>query len=173
MTPIRLYLRCLRWGLTAGAVAGAGTIAYAALAGHLEELSDGEDIGSRLEQAVSGAVAGVPFGMIVAVIPTLIGGLLVLSILWGSHPRPASVGAVRRDLGVTCYGLTAILAGAVVFATLLDSGASALGEVLPYVLVPTAWVFVVLWPAVQSIARGWAGDGQPPSPLSGRPNGSW
>ena len=172
MTPIRLYLRCVRWGLTAGAVAGAGTLAYAALAGHLEELADGEDLGSRLGQALSGAMTGVPFGMVVAVIPTLIGGLLVLSILWGSHPRPASVGAVRLDLGVACYGLTAILAGAVVFAALLEGGGS-VGEVLPYVLVPTAWVFVVLWPAVRSIARGWAGDGQPASPLSGRPNGSW
>ncbi len=160
----------MRWGLTAGAVAGAGTLGYAGFVGHLEEFQDGR---SRLEQAVSGALTGAPFGMIVAAVPTLIGGLLVLSIVWGSHPQPASMAAVRRHVGVTCYGLTAILAGAVLFATVLDGGTSSLAEVLPYVLVPTAWLFVVLRPAVSSIARGWAGDDQPASPvLSGRPNGS-
>ena len=160
----------MRWGLTAGAVAGAGTLGYAGFVGHLGEFQDGS---ARLEQAVSGALSGAPFGMIVAVVPTLIGGLLVLSIVWGSHPQPASMDAVRRDVGVACYGVTAILAGAALFAAALDGGASSLAEVLPYVLVPTAWLFVVLWPAVSSIAQGWAGDDQPASPvLSGRPNGS-
>ncbi len=172
MTPIRLYLRCLRWGLTAGAVAGAGTLAYAGFLGHLSDLRDAS-IGVRMEQAFSGALQGAPFGMMVAVVPTLIGGLVVLSIVWGSHPRPASTDAVRRDVGVASYGLTAILAGAVLFAALLEGGASDAGEILPWVLVPTACLLVVLWPAVTSIARGWAGDRQTSAVLSGRPKGSW
>ena len=91
----------------------------------------------------------------------------------GGHPQPASTEAVRRDVGLACYGLTAILAGVVVFAAVLDGTTSFLPKLLPYVLVPTACVFVVLWPAVASIARGWAGDRQPAaSPLSGRPKGS-
>ncbi len=173
LTPIGLYVRCVGWGLTAGAAAGAATSAYSGFVGHLDALAAGS-IGARLGEAMGGALTGAPFGMTVAVAPTLMGGLLVLSIVWGSHPQPASLDPVRRDLRVACYGLTAVLAGAVLFAAVVWGGMDLFSDVLPYVLVATASLFLVLWPAVESIARGWAGEDDQASPvLSGRPNGSW
>lgn len=165
MTSLQVYLRCLRWGLLTGAVAGSGTAVIAAFAGDLEGL-ERRRISSRLWQAVLAPLYGAPAGMLFALLPTLIGGLIILSMLWASHPQPASPEAVYRDLRVGVYGFAALVAALPLFAVLLAGGASWLADSFVYLLVIAACSAVVLWRAPRSIASAWAGE--PSSPASFR-----
>lgn len=86
-----MYLRCVAWGLATGAAVGgcAGLVIGVLLA---------TSAGPAL--APIGVAAGIIYGALVAVLPTLLGGFLVVVVLLRRHPHPASFLTVHQDLGV-------------------------------------------------------------------------
>ena len=72
-----LYLLCLSWGLATGAAVGGVTTA--ALRGGLgPSSSQGFDLVEVLRSGSVGAVLGI----VVAIVPTLIGSVFVTSLAW-------------------------------------------------------------------------------------------
>jgi hypothetical protein len=155
MGPARLYLRCVRWGLSTGAVAGAGTAAVVGfLAG--DDLGDGT-FGARVGLAPASALYGIVIGAVVAIVPTAIGGAVVVAIMASRDPGPASEEAARRDLSLLFLAVIGILdVAAVALLASLDGWDAILLEG-PLVIVGTACVAGMLWRARSSIIRGWAG----------------
>ena len=82
-TPgLRLFLRCLRWGIATGAATGAvigAAIGAPALRG-----------GLSIGLALGGALYGVIIGAVVAVVPSVPCGLLVSVVLERRHSDDAS-----------------------------------------------------------------------------------
>lgn len=155
MTPKRLYLRCLRWGLATGAVAGAGTAAFVGFVA-AGTLGDGT-LGARLSLAFGSALYGVVIGTLVAVVPTALGGLLVVETVQRHHPQPSSREAVERDLGMLFLAIVAFLAASVLLSTYVGGeGMSSVREYVPVVGVAAACTALMLWRARTSIGRGWA-----------------
>ena len=81
MTAVRLYLRWIAWGLATGAAVG-GTAG--SVIGVLVATSAGPAL------AAIGVAAGTIYGALVAVVPTVLGGFVVVVVLLRRHPHPAS-----------------------------------------------------------------------------------
>ncbi|MDQ3641477.1 MAG: hypothetical protein M3450_08455 [Actinomycetota bacterium] len=146
-TPgLRLFLRCLRWGIATGAATGAvvgAAIGVPAVRG-----------GLSLGLALGGAFYGVIIGAIVAVVPSVPGGLLVSLVLERRHGDGASREAVERDLTFLSGGVVAVLNAGVLFAVFLaGNGLSTLVRAMPVVLPANACVGLMLWRARASITR--------------------
>lgn len=151
MTPARLYLRCLRWGLSTGLVAGAVTgAAVGFFAG--DDVLDGLTA-DRSGLALVGTLFGVELGLLFAVVPTVFGGLALVVLLKYRHPRPASPEAVRRDLTVFLAGVVVLFDALVLLKMVVDD--DDIVDALPYLLVATVCVVLMLWRARSSIAEGW------------------
>lgn len=146
-TPgLRLFLRCLRWGIATGAVTGAAVgaaIGAPAVRG-----------GPSLGLALGGALYGVIIGAIVAVVPSVPGGLLVSLVLERRHRYGASREAVERDLNLMLSGVVGMLDAALLLTMFLaGDGLSTLVRAMPLVLLANACVGVMLWRARASISR--------------------
>ncbi len=149
VTLPRLYLRCLGWGLATGAFAGG---LPAAVIGLLAGAGAG-----NLWLALLLTSAGLFYGVLVAILPTVVGGLAVVAVLHRRHPRPASFEAIQRDLAIVFGAVVAVLDIAVLALWVLLGGWDTLGGVAVVLVVLNALVCLVLVPARSSIARAWVG----------------
>ncbi len=142
---MRLYLLCMRWGLTTGAVVGGVTCA--ALGGGLGPSSEQ---GFHLGEVLRSGSMGVVIGLVVAIVPTMIGSLFVNTLAW----RPTdswSPDTVRHDLNVVLAFVVAILDGCALTLMLYLDGP--LLELLPLLLLGNGAALLVLWRARASIGR--------------------
>jgi len=152
MTPTRLYLHCVRWGLATGAVSGAATGAGVGFAA---------GIGERLVEMLVGlplvaACYGAFFGIVFSLVPTAFGALLVTGFVRRRHPRPCSTGSLRRDLGVVfCLIAAALDVGYLLAVVGLDGGLATVGRTLHWVVLANAAAGIVLNRARASIAQAW------------------
>jgi hypothetical protein len=146
-TPgFRLFLRCLRWGITTGAVTGA--VVGAAIG------APGVQGGIDLGLALAGALTGAVIGPIVAVVPSVPCALLVSVVLERRHLDDACREAVERDLNVMLAAVVGLLDAALLLAMFLaGDGLSTLARAMPVVLLANACAGVTLWRARASITR--------------------
>ena len=156
VTAGSLYLRCLAWGLATGAVSGGGP---ALVIGIVIAAGGGAE---AVPLALLALAAGVVYGTVVAVLPTVLGGLAVVVVLARRHPRPADLDAVHRDLGVVFAAVVAVLDAIVVAAWLLLGGLDTVAGVVVVVLIVDAVVALMLKFARTSIARAWVEGGARP-----------
>ena len=149
MSGARLYVRCLVWGLATGMAVG-GLLGF--LVGILLAASAGPAF------AAIALVTGVVYGAFVAVVPTVVGGLVVIVVLLRRHPRPASADAVSRDLGVVFASVVVALDLVVLVPWLVLGGVTMqLLAVLAALLLVDVAAAAVLKPARTSITRAWVG----------------
>jgi hypothetical protein len=150
-SSLRLFVRCLRWGLATGAATGALFGGVVSLIGAFTG-----DPGAALGLTLVGVVIGGVAGAIVAILPTLIGGVLVMTVLRQRHPHPASEASIERDLtGV--FAVVVATLDVILLVALLASGADFSSAVTSLLLLMTgnACVVLMLWRARRSISRLW------------------
>ncbi len=155
MSATRLYLRCLAWGLRTGATVrgGVGLLIGILLA-----------VGSSAAVAVLALAAGIIYGTIVAVVPSVLGGIVVVVVLSRRHPRPASLDAVGKDLAMVFAAVVVALDLVVIVYWLALGGWTAqLLVALMALLIIDAAVAAILHPARRSIARAWVGAQMSPA----------
>jgi hypothetical protein len=149
VSAARLYVRCLAWGLATGTAVG-GLVGL--LAGILMAASAGPAL------AAVALVTGVVYGALFAVVPTVVGGLVVVVVLIRRHPRPASADEVHRDLGVVFASVVVALDLVVLVPWLVLGGLTMqLLAVLGALLLVDVAAAAVLKPARTSITRAWVG----------------
>ena len=144
-TAVSLYLLCLSWGLATGAAVG-GVTAAALGAGLGPSSNQGFDLVEVLRSGSLGAVMGI----VVAIVPTVIGSVFVTSLAW----RPTdswSPHTVWHDLNVVFAFVVVILNGCALALMLFLDGP--LLELLPLLLPGNGAALVVLWRARASIGR--------------------
>lgn len=150
MGAFELYWRTAAWGLATGAAAGGlvGTLLG------VSALVSGE--AGLLAVAV---LAGVFYGVAVALVPSLLGAVVVAAVVRRRHPHPASEDAVRGDLTWLFFGLVGAL-NLLVFMPVLASGEGAtyVGGVIIALLVADALVAAMLHWAGRHLSRAWAGS---------------
>ncbi len=163
---VRLFMRCLRWGLATGAMTGAAFAASLAVIGSLRGYP-GSPWGLMLGSAVYGAVIGA----IVALIPTLIGAAVVTDLLRRRHPHQSSEASVQRDL-TGAFAVVVALLDVILLVVLLATGAglSSAAIALPLVVGGNVCVVLMLWRARTSISRLWleVSGGIPRADYAGR-----
>lgn len=152
MSAVRLYLRCLGWGLATGAVVGGGLGSFIGLLAGAT--------GGGLFLAGIAALAGLVYGIAAAAIPTVLGGIAVVVVLGWRHPQPASYDAVRRDLTVVFAAVVGLLDLVVLALWAALGGWATLLVVVAVMVVINAATGLMLKPARTSIARAWAGDSE-------------
>jgi hypothetical protein len=148
---VRLFVRCLRWGLATGAATGAVFGGLVSLIGAFTG-----DPGAALGLTLVGVVIGGVAGAIVAILPALIGGLLVMTVLRQRHPHPASEVSVERDLtGV--FAVVVATLDVILLVAVLASGGDFSSVMISMLLlvVGNACVVLMLWRARMSISRLW------------------
>jgi hypothetical protein len=147
VTATRLYLRCFAWGLATGAAVG-GVVGL--VAGVLLAMSAGPVV------AAIALATGVIYGAIVAVVPTVLGGFVVVVVLIRRHPHPASFEEVHQDLGVVFASVVVALDLVVLVPWLVLGGwTSQMLVLLMALLLIDVAAAAVLQPARRSIARAW------------------
>ncbi len=147
----RLFVRSLRWGVATGAATGAAFGGIASLLG-----SFNKDAGPALGLTLAGVVIGGVAGAIVALLPTLIGGLLITAVLARRHPQPTSEASVRRDLTGIFAAVVAVLDVILLVALVAGGdGFSSAAIAVPLIAVGNACVVVMLRRARTSISRLW------------------
>ena len=148
---VRLFVRCLRWGLATGAATGAVFGGVTSLIGTFTS-DPGAALGLTLIAVVIGGVAGA----LVALLPTLIAGLLVTTVLRQRHPHPVSATSVERDLTGVSAAVVAVL-DVILLVGVLASGADFASTVISLLLLVlgNACVVLMLWRARRSISRLW------------------
>ena len=100
---------------------------------------------------------GIIYGAMVAVVPTVLGGFVVVAVLIRRHPHPASFDAVHVDLGAVFASVVVALNLVVLIWWLALGGwTSQLLAVLVVLLLIDAAAAALLIPARRSIARAWA-----------------
>lgn len=152
-SALRLFTRCLVWGVATGAAAGAAVGA----AGALLAVFSGPSLGELFEAALIIGFYGTVLGAIVAILPSVLGGLLVTEVIRHRHPQPSMAGPVRRDLGLIFYGLVSLLNAGVLLAILVyGTGVASRASGLPYLMVADACVALMLHRARGSISHAWA-----------------
>ena len=155
---MRVFLRCVRWGLSIGVVTGALFGAALPVVGLLEG-----DAGPILTWALVGLFYGAIVGAVVAVIPTMIGAVFVRDLLLNRYSQPSSEESVLRDLtaafsvvvGVLDVILLAVLVA--VMASGTDVASAALS--FAFFLAGNVCVAAMLWRARISITRLWMAVG--------------
>lgn len=148
--PLRLYLRCLRWGVATGAATGAFTGAFVIVASG----------GARtwgLDLVLVGALYGALAGIVVSVIPTVLGGLVISALISRRHPDPSPHAAIAEDLSVAFAIVVALLDLALLLLLFADGvWFSSWVRSLCLVLVDNGCVVLMLWWARGSISRSWS-----------------
>ena len=148
---VRLFMRCLRWGLATGAVTGAVVGASLPLAGSLRG-----DTGLLLGFMFGGVVYGAVIGAVVAVIPSLIGASVVTDLLRQRHPHPSSEESVHSDL-TSVFGVVVAVLDGIVLVAMIASGPDVSSAAIAFslVVVGNACVVLMLCRARRSIGRLW------------------
>ncbi len=152
---VRLFLRCLRWGLATGGVTGAVAGGLAVLIGALRG-----DPWTPADVVLAGGLSGAVVGALIAVIPTLIGAVFVTDLVRQRHPLPAAEEDLRRDLIPVLRGVVLVLDVIVVvalIAAVAGGGWSSVAVSVPFILAGNVSVILMLWRADISIARLWSG----------------
>jgi hypothetical protein len=159
-----LFLRCLLWGVATGAAAGAvvGALIGVAFAtesglGLIETLS-GIDIDGAAALIAIATLIGVAYGAVFAVLPTVVGSLVVTEVTRRRHPQPAAPAAVRRDLGLM-FAAVAVLTNAIFIPIFVTGDQN--GAIAPYLVglvVANLAGAPVLWLARSTITKSWAGS---------------
>ncbi|HUQ63907.1 MAG TPA: hypothetical protein VM121_09140 [Acidimicrobiales bacterium] len=148
MSGARLYLRCLAWGLATGAAVGG-------VAGFVIGVLVATSAGPAL--VAIGLAGGVIYGALVAVVPTVLGGFVVVAVLIRRHPHPASLVRVHQDLGVV-FASVVIALDLVVLVWWIALGGltSQVLVLLMALLLIDAAAAAVLTPARRSISQAWS-----------------
>lgn len=147
MKAASLYLRCLGWGVATGAAVGGGV---GTVIGLLAGVS-GRDPGL----VGIDALAGLVFGILIALVPALLGGIAVVVVLGWRQPRPASFEAVRRDLTVIFAAVVGLLNLVVLTWWAALGGGNTVPVVTAVLVFLDAGMALMLKPARTSIARAW------------------
>lgn len=169
---LRLFLRCLRWGIATGAVTGAVFGGVVSLIG-----SFSRDPGPALGLMFTSIGIGGLLGAIVALLPTVIGALLITAVLGRRHPHPASEASVHSDLTAVFVVVVAVLDLILLVALVVSGGGlSSAAIALPLIVVGNACVVLMLRRARTSISQRWSeasggGPGWDSVPGSARPGG--
>ncbi len=147
---LRVFLRCLGWGVATGAATGAVIgVLVVALAG----LGNGA---SLLGLAPIGVLYGTIIGALVSVIPSVLGGLVVTGLIWWRHPQPSSGEALQGDLSGIFRAVVILLDAALLMAVIAGgAGLSSMAISLPFVVAGNACVVMMLCRARESIGRSW------------------
>lgn len=160
-----LLLRCVLWGLATGAAAGAvvGALIGVALAtdnglGLIETFS-GWDIDGAPGFVGFTAAIGAAYGAVFAIVPAVVGGLVVTEVTRRRHPQPASPPEVRRDLGIM-FASVALLMNAIFFPAIFVTADeyAPIGAYLVGLLAANLAGAPVLWWARSSITKSWTGS---------------
>ena len=148
---VRLFMRCLRWGLATGAVTGAVVGASLPLTGSLRG-----DTGLLLGFMFGGVVYGAVIGAVVALIPTLIGASVVTDLLRQRHPHPSSEESIQSDLN-SVFGVVVAVLDAILLVAMIASGPglSSAAIALSLIVLGNVCVVLMLWRARRSIGRLW------------------
>ena len=146
-----LYVRCLGWGLGTGAAVGGG---FGLLLGLLAGIPYGS-----VEIVGLAAFGGLFYGAVVAVVPTVLGGIAVVVVLCLRHPAPASYEAVVHDLTVAFAAVVVVLDLVVLVWWAALGGLATLHVVVAVLAAVDGATVLMLKPARASIARGWSGVG--------------
>ncbi len=148
---LRLFLRCLRWGIATGAATGAAFGGLLTLIGSFDT-----EPAPALGLTLAGAVAGCVAGAIVALLPTLFGALLITAVLGRRHPSPAAEADVERDLTGVFAAVVAVLDVILLLALLAGGdGLTSAAIALPLILAGNAFVVLILRRARMSISQLW------------------
>ena len=151
--PVRVFLRCLRWGVATGAATG-GVIGAMVLL--VPGLSDG-DGRSLVGLTPVGALYGAVIGGIVSLIPTLVGASVVAGLIGPRHPHPSSEEAVKSDLTVIFRAVVGVLDAAVLIAFFASNpDLASLAYTLTFMVAGNACVVLMLCRARGSIGRLWS-----------------
>jgi len=101
-------------------------------------------------------VAGAFYGAVVAILPTVLGGFVVVVVLVRRHPHPASSEEVHQDLGVVFASVVLALDLVVlVFWLVLGGWTVQMLLLVAALLLIDAAAGAVLVPARRSISRVW------------------
>ena len=148
---VRLFLRCLRWGIATGAATGAAFGALVTLVG-----SFNTEPAPALGLTLAGAVAGCVTGAVVALLPTVVGAVLITAVLGRRHPNPAAEADVERDLTGVFGAVVAVLDVILLLALLAGGdGLTSAAIAVPFIVVGNAFVVLMLGRARMSISRLW------------------
>ena len=141
------FLRSIGWGIVAGAVAG---VAVGFAAGLIATVG-----GSHPAMLLFYPIAGFLFGAACAILPTLIGAVVVTTVLWKRHPQPSSFEAVERDLTVVFAAVVGVFDAVLLVPTALTGSLGDVAVGLAFVAFVNACMVPILRRARRSIARGW------------------
>ncbi len=107
-----------------------------------------------------GVAAGIIYGALVAVVPTVLGGFVVVVVLLRRHPHPASFLRVHQDLGVVFASVVVALDLVVLLWWIALGGlTSQVLVLLVALLLIDAAAAALLMPARKSISRAWSSAG--------------
>jgi len=142
---VRLFLRCLRWGVATGAATGAVVGAMIPLVGALRS-----DRWSQLNLILGLGVYGAVIGALVSLIPTLVGAVFITERQ--RYRYPSAQDDVQRDVtGVFSVVMGVIDVPLCVALFAGGNGWSSLVISLPFVVAGNACVLLMLWRARRSI----------------------
>lgn len=146
----RVFLRSMRWGIGTGAATGA-------LVGFTVVLVSGSgDAIGAVGVALFVAPIGAIVGSAVAIVPSVVGGLVLTGVIRRRHPQPASEEAVRRDLERMFQAVAVVLNAGLLAALATGDGVSALISALPSLAAGNACVALMLCRARAPIGRAWS-----------------
>ena len=148
---LRVFRRCLGWGVATGAATGA---VIAVLVVAVSGLGSGA---SLLGLIPVGVLYGTVIGALFSVIPSALGGLVVTTLIWWRHPHPSSGEAVEGDLSGIFRAVVVLLNAALLMAFIAGgAGLSSVAISLSFVVAGNACVVMMLCRASESIGRSWS-----------------
>ena len=151
--PVRVFLRCLRWGVATGAATGGVVGALVLL---VPGLVDGDER-SLVGLTPVGAIYGAVIGAIVSLIPTLVGASVVAGLIGSRHPHSSSENAVKGDLTAIFRAVVGLLNAAVLIAFFASGpDLASVAYTLTFMVAGNACVVLMLCRARGSIGRLWS-----------------
>ncbi len=145
---VRLFLRCLRWGVATGTATGAVIGAMIPLVGTLR----GGHSPSQLNLVWGLGVAGAVVGAAVSLIPTMVGAVFITERQRYSYPSADD--DVQSDV-TAVFGVVIGVINVPLLVVLFTGGNgwSSIVVSLPFILAGNACVLLMLWRARRSIGR--------------------
>ncbi len=142
---VRLVLRCLRWGVATGAVTGAVVGAMISVVAAIRAWNT-----SQLNLTFGLGFIGAGVGVVVSLVPTLIGAVFITERQRYRYPSSADdvQGDVTAVFGVVAGGIDVIL---VVVLAIGGDGLASIVNGLPFIVTGNACVLLMLWGARRSI----------------------
>lgn len=146
---VRLFLRSLRWGVSTGAATGAVIGAMVLLAGGI-----GSDDSWLLSLIPAGLLYGAVVGVVVSLLPSLIGAAVITGLIGPRLAHPSAEEAVQSDLRLI-FGVVVGLLDTVVLIALVASvtDLSSVAVAVPFIVAGNAGVVLMLCRARISISR--------------------